>query len=240
MQTRLPKVILMTVLHSPVLDAEQRAWRYWFADGLANLVIGVAMLLMSFDLLYSPNRHTPLSLAIWAMAAVLYVVIMSRHREIVEWLKARTTYPRTGYVQTPAEAPATSANLVTIPLRDSAIPSEEAKRLLAARRKRGIGTFTLTVGAMFAMILFHTRWVGPVAGLILGIAMWIAREDYRVSWIVPLGFPIVGLCLAFLVAPGERAPGLFLAGWGLLFVLDGAVTLVRYVWQNPTPKAPAV
>jgi len=35
----------MPLSSSPVLNAEQRAWRYWFADGFSTLVAGLGCLL---------------------------------------------------------------------------------------------------------------------------------------------------------------------------------------------------
>jgi len=43
---------------SPVLSAEQRAWQYWFDDGLPTLVAGVGCLLVAAFLAYDrgPDR----------------------------------------------------------------------------------------------------------------------------------------------------------------------------------------
>lgn len=221
---------------SPVLEAEQRAWRYWFADGVTNLVVGVSILLMAFCILDPPRwPPSPLAVAVWATALVGYVVLMMRHRDVVEWLKARTTYPRTGYVQ----APCPEADLVAVSLRGSeATPPEELQRFRSGRRTRALLMLALVLVASFGMIIFHTRWVFTAAGVIVAAAMWIARKDYRLSWIVPAGFPLVGLYVTFFVASRHQAPAHFLAGWGLLFLLDGAVTLIRYLLENPAPKTP--
>src|SRR5579863_3579434 len=124
MQTRLRKGKHMSLSPSPVLNAEQRAWDYWFADGLTNVVAGLGCLLMSFCLLYPP--HWPpklLPLAPWALAVWFYAAVQLKHRQIVEWIKYRTTYPRTGYARTPAYAVCRSP-LISLARRSS--ENEEA------------------------------------------------------------------------------------------------------------------
>jgi hypothetical protein len=53
----------MGALSRSVLEASQRAWQYWFADGLMYVLTGVAMLSMSICLLYAPPLH-----AFWRQA----------------------------------------------------------------------------------------------------------------------------------------------------------------------------
>jgi hypothetical protein len=226
----------MRAAQSPVLEAEQRAWRYWFSDGVTNLIVGISILLMAFCILYPPHwPPSPLALAAWAAALFGYVSLMIRHQTVVEWLKARTTYPRTGYVQSPCP----EADLVKGLQRGPEVEQpEEVRHFRSARRMRAIFKLALILAASVAMIVFHSRWVFTAAGIIVAVAMWIARRDYRLSWIVPAGFPLVGLCVSLFVVSRHQAPAYFLAGWGLLFLLDGGVTLIRYTLQNPAPETP--
>jgi hypothetical protein len=225
----------MTSISSPTLEASQRAWRYWFADGFTNLLVGTGILLMSYCLL-DPPRWPPklLPMFIWALALFLYVSSMIRHRQIVEWLKARMTYPRTGYVQPPQDCP---EGIPALSLRGVS-RSPEAARLHSSRRNTTYLMLGLTIVAAVAMIAIHQRWVWTAAGLIIGLAMAIARRQYRMTWIVPVGFPIVGLLTTLYVTSRQKAPAVFLVGWGVLFVLDGGTALTRYLLQNPAPKAP--
>jgi hypothetical protein len=229
----------MTVSQPPILAAEERAWNYWFVDGLTNLVVGVSALLMAFCLFYPPHWPArPLPVALWATALVSYAVIGFRHRQIVEWLKAKTTYPRSGYVQSPyPDDPAEAANLVTFWLRGTG-PATEVQTLRIQRRTTALLATALVVMACFGFLVIHTRWIWSVVGIVFSAAMVIARKDQRLSWILPVGFPLLGLYLTTFV-PRPQAPALFMAGMGILFLLDGALKLIRYVLQNPAPKVPA-
>jgi len=112
----------MTDSPLPLLDAEQRAWRYWFADGLAHIVFGAVVLLLAF-LNFCLVRHglSPQSAMAGSLAAfAVCSMVLLRHRDIVEWLKTKTTYPRTGYVQAPfPDGSASPASLVTLSLREA-------------------------------------------------------------------------------------------------------------------------
>jgi hypothetical protein len=229
----------MAVSSPPILNAGQRAWRYWFADGLTNLVLGVNMLLMAFCLLFPPRwPPTLLAVAAWAVALVSYVVIAVRHREIVEWLNTKTTYPRTGYVQTPVDDPLITSTLTMVSLRDDPQASEEATRVRASQTRSAYLMLGLVLLAMFALIGVHYRWVWTAAGILVGVAMAVTRTQYRVSWIVPIGFPLVGLYMTLYVTSWLKAPAYFIVGWGIIFVLDGGTALIRYVLQNPAPRVP--
>ncbi|MGC1936135.1 MAG: hypothetical protein WA681_14055, partial [Candidatus Acidiferrales bacterium] len=79
---------------SPVLDAERRAWTYWFVDGLPNLVAGFTCLLTSIMFVlfveYGHKRS-----ALWAilvfLAFALVAVVYFRLPQALEWLKSRIT-----------------------------------------------------------------------------------------------------------------------------------------------------
>ena len=230
----------MSISPSHIFNAEQRAWRYWFADGLTNLLLGVNMLLMAFCLLFPPRWPPALpAMAAWGLALVSYLAISIRHREIVEWFKTKTTYPRTGYVQTPTDDPLIASSLTMVSLSDDPLVSEEAARVRASRTRTAYLMLGLVLLAMFALIGVHHRWVWAAAGILVGAAMAAARQQYRVSWIVPIGFPLVGLYMTLYVTSWLKAPAYFIVGWGIIFVLDGGSALIRYLVQNPGPKAPA-
>lgn len=218
----------------PILAAEQRSWDYWFVDGLTNLVVGLNTLLMAFCL--SNPLHwlrKPPAVALSLAAMVLYVGITTRYRQIVEWLKTKTTYPRTGYVQPPG-ADEMGGSLVTLSLHG---PAPEIQLLRMQRRTTWMIAVFLAALASFSFVLIHARWIWSATGALFSVAMIIARKDFKMSWIPPVGFPLLGLYITTFV-PAHLGGSYFITGMGLLFVLDGATTLIRYILQNP--KGPGV
>ena len=76
---------------------QQRARQYWFVDGLAELFTGGACLFLAiYFWLY---QFEPISgwLSLLVMVGILCVGFAMRW--IMQQIKARTTYPRTGYVE---------------------------------------------------------------------------------------------------------------------------------------------
>jgi hypothetical protein len=86
----------------------RRAAAYWFIDGLPEIVFGFAMLIPGLCLAWFPARGNPYRQNWWIWvgliaAVMLFMVILLMHRRILDYLKARITYPRTGYVCPPAD-----------------------------------------------------------------------------------------------------------------------------------------
>ena len=236
----------MTQPHFPTHSAEQRSWAYWFADGLPTLTAGVGSLALAFFMLYSRHRPaTPITIGVLLVAFFLYGAVLLRYKQVVEWLKSKFTYPRTGYVSAPyfVEDPSLPVDFVTLSLQgaDAQRPTD-ADRVRADRKKRafivGGPLLLMTIATMF----IANRWICAVAGVVLAGALWLgARKDERLSWIVLVGFPFIGFYMTAFLAVHVSGPdrvAYFLAGGGALFVLEGAWKLIHYLRLNPRPELP--
>ena len=106
------------------------------------------------------------------------------------------------------------------------------------RRTTRTITIALTFLALLCLLVIHARWIWTVAGVLFLIAMTILRLSRQCSWILPVGFPILCLYIATFV-PNNLGWDYFTVGAGLLLVLDGGTTLIRYLLQNRRPKVPA-
>lgn len=226
---------------SPVLNAQQRAWRYWFADGFSTLVAGLGCLLIAFFILYNRDRRvTPLSILVTLIVLFAYGAIILRQRQIVEWLKSKITYPRTGFVL-PPDLSEDSSGLTVLSLQDAECERRlEAERLYADRTRRMLVMCAAMLLAMFGIMLIPDRWICVAAGIVMSIGLWIGtRKEQPLSWLVLAGFPVVGIGMALFVAGHVVGPdrgAYFLASAGALFFLEGALTLVGYLRRDPMPK----
>jgi hypothetical protein len=238
----------MPVTLSPTLQAEQRSWHYWFEDGLPSLLTSAACLLMAFFLLFSRKRNFSFFTVVLTLTAmVLYGLILLRQPQILDWLKSKITYPRTGYVSPPyfAEDQSLPPDLTVLSLQGtSAKPREDANRLRADRWGRLLFTIALTLVAVLTTLFFRNPWVCSAAGLLLAAAMWFgAHREQRMSWIVLVGFPLAGFYTSIFLPRGTVGPervAYFLAGGGALFFLDGAASLIRFLLRNPRPSSTAL
>lgn len=224
-----------------VVDAKQQAWQYWFEDGLTHLLLGIAILSISICTLYPPRPRAFWQLAIWAAMLTLYTALMLRQRQILEWLKTKITYPRTGYVQSPFDVTdlAASPNMIELGLTAADERRAEARRLLVAQRRQVLLAAALAVAGSLALLLIESRWAYTVIGVLFALALWALRRNERVSWIAIVGLPILGTCMTVFSVQGSYPPNRvawFMAGWGGLFVLDGTIALTRYLLRNPMSK----
>jgi hypothetical protein len=227
---------------SPLIAADQRASRYWFDDGLPTILLGAAYLLMAFFLLYPGEGRSAFAEIATVAAVLVYGVLILRQREILDWLKSRITYPRTGYAAPPrcANYPQ-SCGAVTLALRDADVNQGEASRQLYAERTRHLGLIvSLTLIVFLLVLFFRNPWICSVAGLMMSAAMWLAaRREQQLTWFALAGFPIMGIALTLflpLSIAGPERVAWFIAGSGALFFLDGAFTLFRYLRSNPQPN----
>jgi energy-coupling factor transporter transmembrane protein EcfT len=258
----------------PLFGAEQRARHYWFADGLAHIVFGVATLAFAVCLFYirrGLQLHKPWGTELWIGAFVAYALLQAGHRHVVEWLKTKTTYPRTGYAAASFPGDSTIPNDVDTLFTQQARPtmayqassmvgalfgdptglvafSLQQKSADAGRqpRRRAEGTrqmlaLALVLLGCLVLLFVEETWAWVAVGAMIGAAAWVVRELYRLSWWIVLGFPVMVLNMSiFLAAHVTRSDCLscFLAAWGFLFLLDGAIALIRYLQRNPMPAEP--
>lgn len=238
---------------SPVLDAERRAWNYWFVDGLPNLIGGLLCLLLagaSFLLSGPHPRRSPLVIALLVLAYGIYVVVLLRFRQTLEWLKTRITYPRTGYAASPyftfGQDASPPADLTMLNLSDTAkqgiLPdASEVERERQDRYWRLWLTLTVFTAAALCAAFIHQRWICGVFGTAAGLGIWLTtRRDERLSWAVAYGLPFAGMYMFMFHGSNQglriERLGSFLAGMGLVLTLTGAVALIRYLRRNPVAR----
>jgi hypothetical protein len=236
----------MPHLSPSLASAEQRAWRAWYADGVPTLMTGLTCLIVALSLFFNRDRHlTIVSVVVSLLILLLYFSLILFQRQIIEWLKFRISYPRTGYAVPPGMAQGAGASpaMTTLSL-DSAkhAPSPDVEKLRAEYTRRLYLAGGAAILAVFSLLLVQNRWVCFAAGAVMAAAIWIAtRGEERLPWLLLLGFPIGGLWMSLFLADhvfGADRSAYYLAISGILFLLEGAVTLVVYLRQNPRPAPP--
>lgn len=226
--------------------ARQRALNYWQQDGLPGLVTGVACLLGAVLLYTAGLQPQPAwAIAVMLTALVLFLVFLFAATAVVNVLKARLTYPRTGYATPPGEenSHVPGSRLTTLALAESGMQSDAT--LLSSLtawgdRARPSWWILLTVvAACLITRLVANAWVCAATGLILGLLLWLASTvaHESISWIEIASLPATGIGLtAFQVSSSHRLAG-FLAGGGAALSIAGALRLQRYLRGNPRSPA---
>lgn len=181
------------------------AWRGYLQDGLTDLYMGAAMLLMGVTV-----REGRL------IFFIAFLVIFGKR--LMEWLKARLVTPRSGYARFPEDkttGPLMLALVLTAVLFVFSV--------LAARGSLGDIHLWYQGLTMIPALMLSGGFV------LLGFKSGLARY-----YLYALGMLAAGTYIATLPLPGRMENiSLFLMSAGVLPVLLGAAVLARFLLRNP-------
>jgi hypothetical protein len=209
-----------------VLTARQRALSCRDANGISELVIGVALIVFgSQD--YLASKLAPFGtlgrVSVVLGIIVLYGLLMLGNRAIAEWIKERLIYPRTGYASTPEE--------------DGKTESERKGSFYA------VLALALMIGVVFfaSSFVIHARWICFVGTLLLFGCYVFVSGQFRLDPVRSLLFltPLVGglTWWAFSKPSPPFTSLLVVVGASLAFA--GLICLVVYLVRNPRPSSTA-
>jgi hypothetical protein len=197
-------------------NPQLRALQYWPMDGLSELLVGFIFLLAAIIYYVQESTSGSLLSKILGIASVILVCgVGFGGRWIIQRIKERTTYPRTGYVNYKS--------------------SWKNKGNVAI----AVGVMALVLAFVVFTAVTDTKliaWGPVVCGLFLGILM--IQAGYRQPRFYFLAF--LGLLIgAGLVVSGIRivlGMSLFFGLNGLILLISGSLTLWKYLRQNPATK----
>jgi hypothetical protein len=170
------------------------------------------------------------------VVAAGFAVLWWKGDTVIDWLKSRLTYPRTGYVP-PPEDPEPRARLTTLSIRPEPRPNENIT--FFRQRTVMLVWWCLYVGVQGNHDAEEARWLGTVAVVLLAAALyWAGRKSerpYRWWSLLTLALAAVMFSQVELSTMVRRSLPLFLVGsW---FLAQGVCTLVQYLRENPYPRA---
>jgi len=206
-------------MQSNLSDVEQRVKRYWYTDGIGELIGGGMFILLGiyFALQELLGQDSLVSGILQASLVLLMIGGMAASRWLINTLKARLTYPRTGYVEY-------QVNQRTM----------RSRQILA-----GILAFVVAALAVVFVRLFQFfDSMVAVTGLIVAVILVIMRAKsagvtrFYVLAAVSL---VLGLALSVSGLPDGYSLGLFYGLMGICLIFSGGVTLRRYLSDNPLP-----
>jgi hypothetical protein len=192
----------------------RRAAAYWFSDGLPETAFGVAYLVFGglgvVSRLRTPDHWMELTVG----AALLgFMILLHGSPKILDSLKARLTYPRTGYVRPPGG-------------------DQCAYRF-------GVVTVWMFFVAMTWVHFWDSRWMVPVLMTIVAVLVYALnrREARPYSWWSVLPLVIAGLASARLDLPPKCRQFLPILIGGAWLLSRGTWTLVHYLRAHPRDAA---
>ena len=213
----------------------RRAAANWFIDGLQEIVTGLEFAIsggMAAWLLHQPFRSERLLSG--GLLLLLIILVNGGDRSLIEFFKARMTYPRTGYVKPPMHAEELK---LSEPIVSLARPPNE--NVTDFRRR--------TVAVLFAgwilLGAINHPWGLPVAMFVTALALYLLNRhsERPYCWWYALFLPAAGL-LWMSLDTGQGAGDLasqfrvFVIA-GLWLSAQGGWTLYGYLRRNPVPPA---
>jgi hypothetical protein len=197
----------------------QRTRRYWYEDGISDLIMGGFLLLLG--LLFAGESLTPPGSPLWAVWGMGLPMFLIGGGLVAGWamqrLKSRVTYPRTGFVNYERKGLPRVATIVGLVL----VAAIVAAGIVAVSQNR-VNLTTLFGIAFLAAFGF----VGYRSGLwrYVLIGLWCA---------------VLGLTLAAFALTLEQSSAIFYVGAGLGMIVSGVLTWRRYDRGAPLPQEPS-
>jgi hypothetical protein len=222
---------------TPLASPGRRAASYWFVDGLPDILAGTTLLVFGvLGLWWGIHLSTSATQPDFFLIAGGLLLLYWKEREILDFLKSRLTYPRTGYVQPPQDlSEAGLPNTLTVLALKPWPPSDENVTRFKTR--------TVMVVFWWCFIFLNrapwNRWYTPVAMPVLAAALylWNRRSEHPYRWWSALILALTGPALIWVDVPTRLQPllmPLLAGGW---LMAEGACTLVGYLRKNPYPLA---
>jgi hypothetical protein len=206
-------------METKLVDVEQRVKRYWYTDGIGELIGGGMFFLLGiyFALQEVLGQNSTVGGILQASFVLLMIGGVFVSRRLINTLKTRLTYPRTGYVEYQVDE-----------------RGMRWRRILA-----GILAFVISALTIVFVRLFQFfDSVVAVTGLIVALILVILRAKssglarFYVLGAVSL---VLGLALSLSGLPNGYSLGLFYGLMGVCFFISGGLTLRRYLKENPLP-----
>ncbi len=229
----------MSATQTPILQAKGRAKDYWGIDGLPTVFQGLSWLVLAAIWSYRPGTiNTVLLLCIVA----IFPWIAFRETQIIKRLKARYTYPRSGFVEPPE--PDLPSSLVSLSINKMPTPEEaevqslpqdskldSMMRLLSRIQK--LDFQSLFVSTLIIELVIGSSGPQAAVMVLMGIGSLGDLRKNRLAWVDALVLVAAGLAIALLPTNfGDRVKLMFLTP-GILFTVRGAITFLRYLRRNP-------
>ena len=219
-----------------VQDARDRALRYWGSDGFDAMITGLATLLLGLGLFWS-HGHTGLREFLGDLVGLLASIFMAEEAtvgKVVGSLKARITYPRTGYIAPPLTPSPPDITLLS--------PAEQEQLRKEKNYERWIwGPMVLAfLGASFGGRNLIVDAVLAIAFFWMAFLLWRSRSAGQPRWRPLLVFAFYAALLAFLPGGLAERTAMSLVAVGAFSTIAGTVTFILYLHQHPEPQAASI
>ena len=202
-----------------ITKTQQRTRSYWYSDGIAEMVGGLAFVLVGLPMYAAARTGITLLSTISLFSMILFFPLSAR---VVLHLKDRITHQRTGYVKYPRPV-ITRRRKVSILALLIAI---SAAVIVSSR-----GNYTLS-GTLGKSMLLGMGF--GIAGLLVVRAWKMQMPRFFINAAISSGF---ALALGFMATGFVEGVGLLLSVVGAASFVIGMVALLSYIRRHPKSAA---
>ena len=200
-----------------IKQVERRVKRYWYTDGIAEIASGGLFLLLGlyFGVLGYFEEGSLVSVILQVSMVMVFIGGAFGVRWLVNTLKSRLTYPRTGYVEYRVdERDAKQRRWIVMGV--AAIIAVAS--IVLVDYIRGFDSMVLVTGILVGVIFITLR--GKSSGL---------KRFYLLGGLAIL----LGVGLAFSGLAQVYTLALFYGLLGVAILISGGLVLRRYLFENP-------
>ena len=200
-----------------IKQVEKRVKRYWYSDGIAELASGGMFLLLGlyFGILAYFEEGSLISVILQVSMLLVFVGGAFGVRWLVNTLKSRLTYPRTGYVEYRGKDSDSRKRRLVIVVSAMIV---SAASIVLIDYIRGMESMVFITGMLVGIIFIALR--GKSAGL---------KRFYALGSLA-IG---LGIVLAYSGFPQIYTLTLFYGLLGVAILISGGLVLRRYLTENP-------
>ena len=207
-------------MQSHFTEVEQRVRRYWYTDGIGELIGGGMFIVLGiyFAAQEFLGENSLISGLLQAGLVIVLIGGMALGRWLIKALKSRLTYPRTGYVEYHENPQGKNRRRILVALVAGMVT---AFSLVFVKKLTPLLNLTLALtGILVGAILIFLQ--GRKAGL----------ERFYVLGGISI---VLGVALSLSGLPEGYGLGLFYSVMGLAYLVSGGIVLRRYLLENPLP-----
>jgi hypothetical protein len=207
----------MIMENNEMKQVEQRVKRYWYEDGLAEMASGGIFILLGLYFSIQGLFVEGSLVSVLLQSSLVLILIGGAFgvRWLVNTLKTRMTYPRTGYVEYRVNEKDAKVRRYVVAGVAMAIAIVS---IVLFDYIRGLDTMALITGLLVGVIFIALR--GKSSGL---------KRFYLLGGLAIM----LGVALSFSGLSQAYNLGLFYGLLGIVVMISGGLVLRRYLSENP-------
>lgn len=207
-------------MNNNLFDVEQRIKRYWYTDGIGELIGGGMFILLGtyFAAQQYFGENSMVSGLLQAGLIIFLLGGMALGRWLIKALKARLTYPRTGYVEYQVDE-----------------HSRNKRHIYVAVVAALVTAFSIVFASRIVSFLDMTlALTGILVGAIL-IFLQGKRSGLERFYVLGGVSIVLGIVLSLSGLSNGYGLGLYYSLMGCVYLISGGIVLQRYLRENPFP-----